>query len=140
MASPVYLAVLYALRSLKKEIAVTSSAALYDLQTTSALDAARGHLRHQSQDAVLEVVFLEAVATAQAALLDVDRLGVRIILGPLPSDETCWAGVAVNLQRPRGGATGRTEGRSVNLVLYVLARLTSISPNDSRIGSYRLFT
>jgi hypothetical protein len=46
----------------------------------------------------LKLVFLERVAPAQAALLDVDRIGGGVLFGPIPRDEAGAAVSAVNLK------------------------------------------
>jgi hypothetical protein len=63
------------------------------------LDVSRRHLWNQPQNAVLEVVFLGGIATAQTALLNVDRLGVIILVRSVIGDETSLAVVAVDLKR-----------------------------------------
>jgi hypothetical protein len=69
------------------------------------LDAARGHLCHEPQRRILEVVLLERIAPAQPTLLNIDRLGVRLFFSPVPRDEARLTIVAMNLQGPR------TDGR-----------------------------
>jgi hypothetical protein len=48
-------------------------------------------------------VVLERVAAAEAALLDVDRVGGGVVFGPVPGDGAGLAIVAVNLKRAIAG-------------------------------------
>lgn len=81
----------------------------YEFSVLAELGVPRGHLGHQPQHGVLEVVLLERIAAAQTTLLDVDRVGVRVFLGTIPRDETRRAVVTVDLQCPL--AVGRAGER-----------------------------
>ena len=61
------------------------------------LDVPCGHLSHEPQHAVLEIVLLERNAATEATLLHVERLGVQAFLGAVPRDETRLSVVTVDL-------------------------------------------
>jgi hypothetical protein len=79
----------------------------------TALDVPRGDLGYQSWHALLEIVALERVAPAEATLLDVDGLGVRIFLGAVKSDETRWQFPQWISSVRRSLSRDREKGKSV---------------------------
>lgn len=77
-------------------------------------------LRHNRNTQSLKLSFLRGIATAQAAFFDVDGLGLRVVFGPVPRDETLLAVVAMNLKRAiTAGTVGEHE---------VGMRVLSLSP------------
>lgn len=60
----------------------------------SPLHVPRRDLSHESQERVLEIVVLEGVAAAEAALLNVDRLGPPVFIASVARDDTSLIVVA----------------------------------------------